>query len=152
MKSEQTSHSRTAHPRIAGSAWLLSAVLAVVVPTAGWAQTYTRTEVTTYHDNTSLWVMGQVKKVTNADTGVVLSQTEYDTATALPVTFYGPGTGAVQGKVQQTITYDEVSRETEDIRVENPDDPEIYVMVTRIKTITFSSSENGVQRTFKLSW
>jgi len=25
-------------------------------------------------------------------------------------------------------------------------------MVTRIKTITFSSSENGVQRTFKLSW
>ena len=53
---------------------------------------------------------------------------------------------------EQTITYDEVSRETEDIRVENPDDPEIYVMVTRIKTITFSSSENGVQRTFKLSW
>lgn len=53
---------------------------------------------------------------------------------------------------EQTITYDEVSRETEDIRVESPDDPEIYVMVTRIKTITFSSSENNVQRTFKLSW
>lgn len=51
-----------------------------------------------------------------------------------------------------TINYNEVSRETDEVRVENPDDKEIYVMVERIKSITFSTSADRTQRKFILKW
>lgn len=63
------------------------------------------TEKTTYHDNLSRWVLGQVATVTS---GVdVLSKAEYDTTTAMPVRIYGPGRtdGTADPRLMQTITY-----------------------------------------------
>ncbi len=75
------------------------------------AQTYSRTEVITYADNTSKWVLGQVASVTctaslPASTtcdGDVVSQTAYDSAYALPTQ-----TKAF-GKILQTVAYDTAS-------------------------------------------
>ena len=52
------------HPRPLCRA-VLSAMLALAVVAAGpvAAQTFSRTEVTTYHDNTAAWVLGQVASV-----------------------------------------------------------------------------------------
>ncbi|MCF7223231.1 RHS repeat domain-containing protein [Marilutibacter chinensis] len=36
-----------------------------------------RTDVSAYHDDTTLWVLGQIKSVTNVETGGVVSQTDY---------------------------------------------------------------------------
>lgn len=68
---------------------------------------HTRTDVTTYHDNLSKWVLGQVAQVVNTNTtpNVVLSKTEYDPVTAMPLRTYGPGTTQAAGKLQQTLTY-----------------------------------------------
>ena len=72
------------------------------------AQTYSRTEVITYHDNTSKWVIGQIASVTcaasvpastscNGDD--VMSQTSYHATTALPTATYA------FGKLQSSMTY-----------------------------------------------
>ena len=69
------------------------------------AQTYSRTEQIVYHDNLSKWVIGQVQSVTcqastqAGCTGQVVSQTDYDATTALPLRSYR------FGKLQQTLTY-----------------------------------------------
>ena len=63
-----------------------------------------------------------------------------------------PGTDEGPGRQELTINYNEVSRETDKVRVENPEDKEIYVMVERIKSITFSTSGDGNQRKFVLKW
>ena len=63
-----------------------------------------------------------------------------------------PGTGEGPERQELTINYNEVSRETDKVRVENPEDKEIYVMVERIKSITFSTSGDGNQRKFVLKW
>lgn len=47
---------------------------------------YSKTEVTTYNDNTSKWVLGQVEYVVTS--GVPTSRTVYDPATALPLAEY----------------------------------------------------------------
>lgn len=47
---------------------------------------YSRTEQTSYYDNTSLWVLGQVAKSTIA--GMVAAQTTFDSGTALPLNTY----------------------------------------------------------------
>ena len=60
---------------------------------------YSRTDATTYWDQQSLWVLGQVASSTNVDTGLVESQTTYDTATALPISSYA------FGKLKQTLGY-----------------------------------------------
>lgn len=60
---------------------------------------YGKTDATEYYDDTSKWVLGQVTRQYNADTGVVMAQTDYDTATALPVRTYG------FGKLQQSLAY-----------------------------------------------
>jgi len=49
-----------------------------------------RTEATEYHDDLALWVLGQVRKQTNANTGWVTSQTGYD-AQARPEQRYAFG-------------------------------------------------------------
>lgn len=71
-----------------------------------------RTDVTAYHDDFSLWVMGQIKSVTctapatckpaSAPNGIVMSQTDYGWK-ALPWKTYG------FGKLKQQFGYDNTS-------------------------------------------
>jgi RHS repeat-associated protein len=94
---------------------LSRALLATTVVLAGTvsAQTYTKTETITYHDNTSKWVLGQTAVVTcTAGTpsstacdniagngSDVVSATTYDATTALPLTTTS------FDKLQSTATY-----------------------------------------------
>ena len=57
---------------------------------SGSANDGSRTDATEYHDNLALWVLGQVKKETNANTGWVAAQTGYD-ALARPSQRYAFG-------------------------------------------------------------
>jgi RHS repeat-associated protein len=59
----------------------------------------TRTDVTAYYDDLSKWVIGQIKTLTNTNTGVVVSQTDYDPASAKPSKTY------VFGLAQLSFTY-----------------------------------------------
>lgn len=68
---------------------------------------YSRKEVTTYNDNSEKWVLGQVASVTCTEpvstcspASLVLSKTDYDPATALPIRTYGMGS-----KLTGTFTY-----------------------------------------------
>ena len=63
------------------------------------AQTYTRTDTTTYEDNLDKWVIGQPMASVNVDTGLVESETKYDPITALPTDVYA------FGKLKQRLTY-----------------------------------------------
>lgn len=80
-------------------ATLFGAVMAALLPGVTGAQTYTRTDVIVYHDNTSKWVLGQVASSTNTNTGLVEYATTYDATSALPLQTYA------FGKLQQTLTY-----------------------------------------------
>jgi YD repeat-containing protein len=60
---------------------------------------YTTTEATEYYDHMSLWVLGQVKKVTEVGTGLVIKQTGFDAATALPLQNFS------FGLLQNTLAY-----------------------------------------------
>ncbi len=60
---------------------------------------YSKTDVTEYHDDTAKWVLGQVKRQYNAETGIVMLQTDYDAGTALPIRNYS------FGKLQNTLGY-----------------------------------------------
>ena len=72
----------------------------LVLPLAAQAQTYSKTETIEYHDDPTLWVLGQVKRTTT--NGVETSTTTYGWK-ALP-------TQTTQfGKVTQTLTYDSTS-------------------------------------------
>ena len=93
---------------------LAGLVLAMGVPLVTHAQTYTRTEVMTYHDNTTKWVLGQIAQVTCVAptsalpagcgaSGTIMSETTYDPTYALPLT------SRSFGKLQQTLTYDTTS-------------------------------------------
>lgn len=73
---------------------LLLSVLGL--PLIAHAQTYTKTETIEYHDDLSLWVLGQVKRTTTNDTET--SRTEYAWK-ASPTKTYA------FGKLQQTIGY-----------------------------------------------
>ncbi|MGN6223512.1 MAG: RHS repeat protein, partial [Pseudoxanthomonas sp.] len=87
----------------------------VALPLAAQAQTYSKTETIEYHDNTTLWVLGQTATVTCvapaectpswAPSGIVMSETAYDTL-ARPVTVKS------FGKLKQTLTYDTTSTVT----------------------------------------
>lgn len=59
---------------------------------------YAKTDLTEYHDDLAKWVVGQVKKQSNAETGIVVAQTDYD-ANALPQRLYS------FGKLQSTLGY-----------------------------------------------
>ncbi|MEA5668061.1 wall-associated protein [Stenotrophomonas sp. MH1] len=61
------------------------------------AQSYSRTETITYHDNNDKWVLGQVASRTV--NGVVAEQASYDPNTALPLQSWS------FGKLKQTLTY-----------------------------------------------
>ncbi|MGO4220777.1 wall associated protein [Lysobacter sp. TAF61] len=60
-----------------------------------------RTDSTVYSDNLSKWVLGQVATVTNTNTGKVVSRTDYDATTALPLRTYSFG----NPQPSQTLTY-----------------------------------------------
>jgi RHS repeat-associated protein len=83
--------------------WL--ATLLLGLPSLGMAQSYSRTDQIVYHDNTSLWVLGQVASSTNTNTGVTEFRAEFDAAKAVPLRYYGAGTASVPGKLVQTLTY-----------------------------------------------
>lgn len=59
----------------------------------------TRTDVTEYYDDTSRWVIGQVRKSTNSNTGLIESQTDYGVSNALPEKTYA------FGLLQQAASY-----------------------------------------------
>jgi len=86
--------------------WMMSVMIAAsLAPVMASAQNYTRTDQIVYHDNLTSWVLGQQVSSTNINTGVVEFKADYDPATALLLRAYGPGTAAVPGKLQQTLTY-----------------------------------------------
>ncbi|WP_203321535.1 RHS repeat domain-containing protein [Pseudoxanthomonas beigongshangi] len=72
----------------------------VALPLAAQAQSYSKTETIEYHDDTTLWVLGQVKRTTT--NGVETSRTDYGWK-ALPWKTYA------FGKLQQTYAYDNTS-------------------------------------------
>ena len=63
-----------------------------------------------------------------------------------------PGTQSGLQRQELTREYREVSRETDEVRVENPDDKDVFVKVQRIKSITFSTSADQNQHKFILKW
>ncbi|WP_396617483.1 wall associated protein [Lysobacter soli] len=68
--------------------------------TSRWSSLgYTKTDSTEYYDHSGLWVLGQVLRRLNADSGQVIEETEYDSATALPVS------RSAFGKLQHSLTY-----------------------------------------------
>ncbi|HVI26067.1 MAG TPA: RHS repeat protein [Xanthomonadaceae bacterium] len=58
---------------------------------------YTRTDKTSYYDNASLWILGQIAR--RETDGVEVSEATFDPATALPTAY------ARFGKPQQSLTY-----------------------------------------------
>ncbi len=72
---------------------------AIALPLGANAQSYTRTDVIVYHDNTSKWALGQVASSTNSNTALVEFSADYDPVTALPIRIYS------FGKLVQTLTY-----------------------------------------------
>ena len=106
------------------------------------AQTYTKTETITYHDNTTKWVVGQTATVTcltgtpastacdnNAGNGSdVVSATTYHVTTALPLTT------TAFGKLQSTMTY-------------NADGTMATVKDGNNKTTTLSNWKRGIPQT-----
>lgn len=55
-----------------------------------------RTEALQYHDNTARWVLGQVARRFNVETGAEMERTVFDTTTALPVEQYAFGQRQMQ--------------------------------------------------------
>ncbi len=85
------------YPKGNRRAGAMGAALALALPFCAQAQTYSRTETITYHDNTAKWVLGQVAQT--AVNGVVASSATFDPTTAQQLTF------SSFGKLQQTLTY-----------------------------------------------
>jgi YD repeat-containing protein len=70
----------------------VAALLALAAATDGHAQSFSRTDATTYDDNLHLWVIGQPRKSTNLDTGLVESESVYDPITGLTSETHAFGT------------------------------------------------------------
>lgn len=52
---------------------------------------HARTDTTTYYDDLSRWVLGQVQRVVNDDGGIEVSRSEFDTTLDVPIRFYDFG-------------------------------------------------------------
>lgn len=59
---------------------------------------HSRTDLTSYHDNTSAWVLGQTSSVTNVDTNLVETQVTYNNAVL-------PAEHRQFGRLTQTLSY-----------------------------------------------
>ena len=98
------------------------------------AQTYSKTEIVTYSDNTSIWVLGQVSSVTCAASipastacdGDVVSATSYDSMAL-------PSATSAFGKPQSTMTY-------------NGDGTLATIKDGNNKTTTFSNWYRGIPK------
>ena len=121
-----------ARKKLCASAFV--ATVAAMMPVWTLAQSYTRTDHITYHDNLSSWVLGQTASSTNADTGVIEFRVEFDPARAVPLRYYGAGTASSPGKLVQTLTY-------------NADGTVATVKDGNNNTTTLSSWYRGVPRT-----
>jgi YD repeat-containing protein len=66
---------------------------------AGPSSAYSRSETTAYRHDLAKWVIGQATTVTDGTTGKVMSLTDYDAASSLPIRNYSFGV------LQQTLAY-----------------------------------------------
>lgn len=70
--------------------------------------------------------------------------------------FVGNAARAGKSKTPERATgsnsWVETARTTQDVRVENPEDSSQYVIVRRIKTVTFKNALDGRVHTFTLNW
>lgn len=121
--------------------------------------TCSRTDRTVYHDNLAEWVLGQVGTVTNVDTGLTVSQTEYDSL-ARPIRH------SSFGKLTQVLTYNDdgtVGTVTDGRgntttlsgwkrgipqRIEYADDTLETAVVNYDGTLASVTDENGLQTTY----
>lgn len=60
---------------------------------------FSKTDTYLYQDDTVKWVLGQLKSTTNSNTGDVVSQTDFDAASLLPIRLYE------FGSLKETLTY-----------------------------------------------
>ncbi|MFT4246719.1 MAG: hypothetical protein QM581_01610 [Pseudomonas sp.] len=90
---------------------------------------HSRTDVTAYHDNIAKWVLGQVARSTNSNTGLIENEVTYS-ANAQPLTI------KAFGKLQQALTY-------------NADGTVATVKDGNNNTTTFSSWKRGVPQSIK---
>ncbi|UHQ22626.1 hypothetical protein LVB77_18565 [Lysobacter sp. 5GHs7-4] len=90
----------------------------------------TRTDLTDYYNDKAKWVIGQVAKQTNLNTGAIVSRTDYDVGTALPVRDYA------YEKLQQTLGY-------------NPDGTLASVKDGRDLVTTVSDWKRGMPQTVR---
>ncbi|WP_043689969.1 RHS repeat protein [Luteimonas huabeiensis] len=91
------------------------------------AQTYTKTETIEYHDNLSLWVLGQPSKLTV--NGIIASETLYDSRAQ-------PRTIREFGRTAQTLTY-------------HPDGTVATVADGRGNVTTLSNWKRGIPQTIR---
>lgn len=75
----------------------LAALIGVLAFSGGKASASSRTETISYHDNTTVWVLGQV--ASKAIDGVSVEQTSYDPTTAMPLQTWS------FGRLKQTLSY-----------------------------------------------
>ena len=92
---------------------------------------FMRTETSTFYDDRTRWILGQVASVADG-AGRLISSTEYDSATALPLRNYK------FGLLQESITY-------------NADGTVATVRDARNKTTTVSDWYRGLPRKIKLA-
>ncbi len=86
---------------------------------------YTRTDVSVYDHNTAKWVIGQVAKSTNTNSGLIESEIDYDNNTALPLW------AKAFGKLRHTLAY-------------NPDGTLLSVKDGNNRTTTYSDWMRGL--------
>ena len=87
-----------------------------------------KSDTTTYFDDVAQWVIGQVASVTDQSTGKVVSRTDFDLSTDLPIRSYS------FGLLRQTVTY-------------NADGTLASARDGRNNTVTVGSWYRGVPRT-----
>ena len=91
---------------------------------------FSRTDTTQYADDLSKWVLGQVSRETNLDTGKIVSRTEFDPANGLPTARYR------FGKLQELLAY-------------NSDGTLASVTNGRYLTIKLSDWKRGIAQTIR---
>lgn len=94
---------------------------------------YSKTEVSTYDNNTSLWVIGQLHTLTVTDgaSTTQVAETDYDSSTALPTAYYA------FSKLKQTQTY-------------NTDGTVWKVTDALSHTYTFTNYKRGIPQSVQL--
>lgn len=74
------------HHMLRSSVLVLAMSASALLPISASAET--KTDIITYHDNQSLWVLGQVASIQNQETGLTESATTYHPSSAKPIANY----------------------------------------------------------------